>query len=268
MLRRVGTLALAMLAAGGIGIPTASAVPPGASNDRLSGAKAITALPYDDSVDVSRATTDQDDDDLNAQCGAPATLGSIWYTFTAPAGVDVLIVDVSQSTYTSGVIVAESDGAGGWYVDTCGPGTVGFPVQAGVTYTILAFNDTPGSTGGRIVLHAEAAAIPTIDVTVNKTGKVDRDGRAIISGTYTCTDGDFVELYTTLTQSVGRFTISGDGFASGEPCDGRTHSWTAIVTAYNGTFGGGRSAAATDGFTCGAFFCADSFVQQTVKLSR
>ena len=103
---------------------------------------------------------------MSSRCGcqsvmadrAPATQASIWYTYTAPAtGVNGLVLDVSQSSYSSGVIVAEPDGLGGLRVDTCGPGTVGLQVQPGTEYKILAFNDLPGQTGGLIKLHAEAA---------------------------------------------------------------------------------------------------------------
>lgn len=264
--RKLGTALVVVTASLAWGVQAASAAVP--TNDTQAGASAITALPFDSVVDISQATTDSDDTTLNAPCGAPATLGSVWYSYTAPAGVDGVVIDVSQSDYSSGVIVAESDGTGGWFVDTCGPGAVGFSVYPGATYAILAFNDTPGQTGGLIRLHAEEAAIPTVNVTVNPKGKVDRYGNALISGTVTCTGGDFTFLDTFVTQAVGRFAISGEGFTGQEGCDGQPQAWTSVVVPSNGKFAGGKAATFTFAFTCGSFFCADSYVEQVVKLSR
>ena len=238
------------------------------SNDTVAGAVTISSLPFDSTVDVSDATTDALDATLNEQCGAPATLGSVWYTYSAPAGVAGVVLDVSQSSYSSGVIVAEPDGIGGYVVDVCGPGTVGFQTQEGTTYTILAFNDTVGSTGGFIRLQAEAAIVPTLTLAVNPTGKVDRYGNALISGTYTCSGAEWVSLDASVTQRVGRFAIQGDGFTGSEVCDGASYAWSVLVTPYNGKFAGGKAVTVTYAFGCGALFCADSFASQTVRLSR
>lgn len=256
---------LAAVLALGLQSPAFASAPP--ANDSVGGATNISALPFDDTVDTTAATTDSDDAALNANCGAPATNGSVWYTWTAPAGVDGLVVDVSQSSFSAGVIIGERN-AGVWSLDSCGPGTVGMPVSAGTTYYVLAFSDTPGVTGGTLSLHAEAAVIPTISVTVNPRGKVDRYGNAILTGTYTCTNGSFVDIFTQLNQPVGRFLIQGFGDTGSATCDGATHAWTSVVQPQNGKFAGGKSASFTDGFTCGNFFCNDSFVTQKVQLSK
>jgi hypothetical protein len=245
-------------------VPALAAAP---TNDVAGGATTINALPFDTTVDTTQATTDADDAALNAQCGAPVTNGSVWYTYTAPAGVDGLAVDVSQSDFSAGVIIAEPDGQGGWVVDQCGPGGVGTTVVEGTTYRILAFSDTPSVTGGNLVLHAEEAAVPTVDLTVNPKGKVDRQGNALISGTVTCTDADFLDIYSSLKQSVGRFAITGDGYSTAA-CDGTPQRWTATIFPYNGKFAGGKSASVTDAFACGTVFCADGYVEQVVKLSK
>ena len=253
-----------------LGLPSpafATPKPPAPSNDQVGGAIAITALPYDKTEDTTAATTDSDDAALNANCGAPATNGSVWFSWTAPAGVDGLVVDVSQSTYSAGVIIAERN-AGTLSLDTCGPGTVGLPVTAGTTYYILAFGDTVGAPTGTLQLHAEAAVIPTVAVTVNRRGKVDHAGDAILTGTYTCSNGSFVDISTQLNQPVGRVTIQGFGDAFSATCDGATHAWTAVITPNNGKFAGGKAAGFTDGFSCGNLFCNDSFVQQQIQLSK
>jgi len=244
--------------------PAFAAAPP---NDSLGGATVISSLPFDDTVDTSTATTDADDSQLNAQCGAPVTNGSVWYSYT-PAVDGGAVFDVSNSDYSSGVIVAEG-GPGNWLVDVCGPGSVGLPVYAGTTYYILAFSDTPGVTGGHLVFHADQAPPPpALTLTVNKTGKVDHYGNAVISGTLSCTNADSTFIEADLNQPVGRFAVSGSGFTGDIPCNGAPQPWTAVVTPNNGKFGGGKAANFTFAFGCGAIFCSDTFATQTVKLSK
>jgi hypothetical protein len=264
--RKLGTAMVVLTAGLAWGVPAAHAAAP--SNDTRSGAVAINALPADVSADVREATTDSDDAALNAQCGAPATLGSVWYTLTVPENVSGLVLDVSSSDYSSGVIVAEPDGGTGWVVDACGPGTVGLSVYPGQQLTILAFNDTPGQTGGTLRLHAETATVPTVSVTVNPKGKVDRQGNALISGTVTCTDAQFTFLDTYVTQAVGRFAITGEGFSGSEGCTGGPQPWSTVVVPSNGKFAGGKAATFTFAFSCGSFFCADSYAEQVVRLSK
>lgn len=244
--------------------PALAAAP---GNDTKGSATTIGALPYNDTVDTTQATTDADDVLFNAPCGAPATNGSVWYSYTAPAGIDGIVVDISQSSFSAGAIIAEPDGAGGWVVDACGPGVTGTPVVEGVQYLIVAFSDTPGVTGGTLRLTVDEATVPSMDVTVNPRGKVDKSGNALISGTYTCSGADFITISESLKQSVGRFAIFGDGFSDG-PCDDVQHAWSAVVVPVNGKFAGGKAASVTFAFGCGAVFCSESYKEQPVKLSK
>ncbi len=263
LLSTTATLALATVLGGAT--PALAAVPP--TNDLKAGAIAVTTLPFSQSVDTSAATTDADDSALNANCGAPVTNGSVWYTYHAAAGVSAITVDISASSFSAGAIIAESDGVGGYHVVACGPGTTGTTVTPGLDYQVLAFSDTPGVTGGTLRLTIDQAVIPTVSVTVNPRGKVDRSGNALISGTYTCTGADFFSLFTSVKQAVGRFAILGDGFFDSS-CDGRTLPWTAVVVPYNGKFAGGKAATFTFSFACGALYCADSYTEQAIRLSR
>jgi hypothetical protein len=243
----------------------ASAAAP--TNDTLAGATAVPSLPFIDSVDVSQATTDSTDAQLNAQCGAPATDNSIWYTYTATGSEGGLVVDVSQSDHSSGVIVAEG-GPGNWQVDACGPGTVGTPVTGGVTYYILAFNDTPGQTGGIMRVNIQAAQIPTVSLSVDPRGKVDKFGNAYISGLITCANASQgAQIEVSVTQPVGRFSIQGSGF-SASSCGGPAQQWTAQVVPSNGKFAGGKSLSVAVAIACGDLFCNGSFATQVVKLSK
>ncbi|MDQ1745249.1 MAG: hypothetical protein QOE23_3588, partial [Pseudonocardiales bacterium] len=118
----VSIAAVAVVTAAGLlysGSPAWAAVP---TNDTIAGATPISALPFTATLDTTQATTDADDASLNANCGAPATEASVWYTYTAPAD-GAVVIDVSQSSYSAGVIVATGT-PGNLSLDNCGPGAV------------------------------------------------------------------------------------------------------------------------------------------------
>lgn len=261
-------LVLAMaLALGAIGIsaPAALAAPP--SNDTFGGATAAT-LGFSEVLDTSEATTDEDDAQLNSECGAPATDASVWYAFT---GSDIgVVVDVSQSDYSAGVLVGVGS-QGNLLLETCGPGAVGFFASAGTTYYVLAIDDQfdGGGNGGSLnISFNEAPPPPTVDITVDRFGKVNaRTGVATISGTYTCDNGDFIDVFVEARQNVGRFTVLGFGeFFDFGTCDGASRTWSADVFPDNGKFAGGKTLTLAFAFACGPFECADGFVEQTVQL--
>jgi hypothetical protein len=108
-------LALA-LSSLGVSAPAALAAPP--SNDTFAGARPVV-LGDSEVLDTTEATTDSDDAQLNTNCGAPATDASVWY---ALEGSDTpVVVDVSQSNYSAGVLVGVGS-QGDLRIVTCGPG--------------------------------------------------------------------------------------------------------------------------------------------------
>lgn len=264
MLRRIVVLALA-LSVIGVGAQPAFAAAP--TNDTIGGATTAT-LGFSETIDTTDATTDADDVDLNTFCGAPATDASVWYRYEGnDAGV---VVDVSQSSYTAGVLVGVDTGSGLELVN-CGPDAVPFFASVGSTYYVLAIDDQfdGGGNGGMLnISFNEIPPPPTVDITVDPYGRVNtRTGVATISGTYTCTNGDFIEVFGDMRQNVGRFTISGGfGFFDVGTCDGTPHRWTAEVFAFNGKFAGGKAASLTFGFSCGVWECSDGYTEQTIQL--
>src|SRR5882672_1477790 len=87
-----------MIASLAVAAPVLAAPP---SNDTFGGAQLISVGFSDPAVDTSEATTDADDTAINANCGAPFTDASVWYSLTATA--DAFIgVDVSASNYSAG----------------------------------------------------------------------------------------------------------------------------------------------------------------------
>ncbi|HYU10551.1 MAG TPA: DUF6299 family protein [Gemmatimonadales bacterium] len=238
------------------------------SNDAFSGAT-VVSVPFSEVLNTTEATTDADDAQLNASCGAPATDASVWYVLTPVADVQV-VIDVSQSDYSAGVLVGVGS-QGNLSTVTCGPGAVSFFATALTTYYVLAIDDQFDSTGngGSLSISFSEIQGTTLDaLTVDRFGKVDaQTGIATISGTYACSHGDFLSTSVDARQNVGRFTIFGSGsFFDSGTCDGASHAWAADVFPQNGKFAGGKSMTVTFAFTCGASNCAFGFVERTVVL--
>jgi hypothetical protein len=255
----------ALLAFGAMASPALAAAP---SNDTSAGATAAT-IGFSEELDTSEATTDAEDSQLNDSCGAPALDASVWYAITVASDQGV-VVDVSQSDYPAGVLVGVGT-PGALETIACGPGGTAFFAEAGTTYWALVIDDQSdgGGNGGTLNISiVEAPPPPTLDVTVNRTGTVNtKTGIATISGTFTCSNADFADIFIDASQSVGRFTIRGSGeFFDVDVCDGTTHTWSAEVFPDNGKFAGGKALAVTFPFACGPIECFDGFAEQTVQL--
>jgi len=245
--------------------PVLAAPPPG--NDKYAGRIAIGSLPFSDTLDTTKAGTDADDQEVNAQCGAPATDASVWYELTATSD-GVVLIDVFASTYSAGVIVATGS-PGSFSVLACGPGAVAFGTVTGETYAILAFDDQldgSGNGGTLQIVVDQAPPPPEVDVTVNPTGTFNATtGSATISGTVTCTgEADFAFLDVQVRQRIGRFVVEGFG-STDFPCDGATHPWSVEVFPSNGLFKGGQTVTVTFAVACGIFECG--FDEQQVKVT-
>ena len=113
-----------------------AAAPP---NDTAAGATPVS-LGQTYTQDTTEATTDALDASLNAQCGAPFTNASVWFTYTDTTGAGFL-ADMTASDYSGGFMIAEGDPADGNLV-ACGPGQVATRGAAGTTYYVVAFSDT------------------------------------------------------------------------------------------------------------------------------
>lgn len=251
-----------------VGASPAQAAAP--TNDTFGGAIAIGSFPYTTTVDTSEATTDADDANANAECGAPATSASVWYSVT-PEADGGFVVDVASSSYLAGVIVV-TGAPGAFQLVSCGPDAVTFPTAAGTTYYLLAFDDQydGGGNGGTLTMNVAAIPPPpTVDVTVEDTASFDpQTGAATVRGTINCTSADDAHIEVELRQQVGRLGVVGFGWM--EPtCDGADHRWsTEILPAFGGKFAGGRAASVTFAVACGKFDCGIDYEERTVLLSR
>lgn len=265
-LRRV-LAAMATIAAL-IPLTTTSALAAPPTNDSFGGATPAS-LGFSQTLDTTEATTDADDAEANATCGAPAIEASVWYSYSPPAD-GAVVVDVSASSFAAGLIVVTGS-PGSLALVTCGPGAVAFGALAGETYSVLAFDFVSGAgNGGSLRIEfAEVAPPPTIEVTIDPVGGFDSTtGSALLSGTLACTNATFVAVLGEVRQDVGRFRIQGffDLFASGGGCDGTPHPWSAQTQGENGKFKGGKAVSVAFSFACGPFQCSSGFTEQRVQL--
>jgi hypothetical protein len=252
------------------GTAALAAVP---TNDTIAGATAIGSIPFSATQDTTQATTDAQDAAVNASCGAPHTDASVWYSYAAASDTQ-LLVDVSQSNYSAGVIVATGS-PGSLTEVTCGPGAIVFSAASGTTYYILAFDDqTDGhsANGGQLVINVKLPPPPPdVTLTVDPIAHFNsKQGTVTVTGTETCTAQDlqFAQLSVNLSQSVGRIgTITGSGY-SDLACDGALHHWSVLVFPNSGKFAGGKATVSADGFACNVTTCTDSFVNRTVQLRK
>ena len=246
------------------GAPAFAAVP---SNDTYAGATVVSTIPFTETVDTTEATSDGDDTALNAQCGAPATDASVWYSVTATSDTG-LVADVSGSSYSAGVMVATGS-PGDWTLLSCGPGATGWAAAAGKTYSVIAFDDQldGAGNGGALKITIDVAPPPTIVATVNPTATFNtKTGAATVSGSVTCTgEADFAFLEVNLSQNVGRFIIRGFG-GTDVTCDGRTRPWSVEVLGDNGKFAGGKALNVTLAVACGVFDCGVDFQESIIHL--
>lgn len=240
----VALAAIPTLLLGTSTVASATSAPP---NDTFAGAVTIDAstLPNTQTLDTSAATTDADDAEGNARCGAPATNGSVWYSFT-PTDSGLYAIDMRNSGYSTGAIVVTGT-PGHLTTVACGPRAVLFNGVAGTTYSLLFFSDSPLVTGGNLQFTLEVAPpAPVPTLTVDKTGTFDsKTGQATISGTLSCDrSATFADTFISLRQSVGRVsTVSGWGGNSAGCDPGTPVRWTATILPQNGRFAGGKATA-------------------------
>jgi hypothetical protein len=248
---------------------TALADPPG--NDTVAGATQAT-IGFSEVLDTSEATTDSDDSHLNEACGFNYTDASVWYVITASAD-GTIVVDASQSNYSAGMMVAQGS-PGNLTTYWCGGNKTGFDAWTGEQYYVLIFDTQEfgeGNGGSLNISFAEALAPVLDDFTVNRIGRVDgKTGIATISGTYTCSNGNYLSLYVDVSQTVGRiFIVRGSNYFENydtDACDGLPQNWSLDFRPYNGKFAGGKALTATNWYICTDYACAYGDFVQTIQL--
>ena len=234
------------------------------SNDTFGNAKLVT-LGFSESIDTTETTTDDDDKRLLKTCPAPATDASVWYTIVGN-GTKVA-VDVGDSSYSAGVIVATLS-HGKLETVACADGVVSFDAEAGTQYYVLAFDDQSdgGDNGGSLTITFSESRYPDINFSVDSYGKLDpRSGSATIAGSYTCTAGASFSIFVDASQRHGRLTVVGSGDFQGE-CDGTAQRWTLVVAPESGKFTDAKLQTTSFGVASVPDLGTGHEIAQTVKL--
>jgi hypothetical protein len=248
------------------GATPASAAPP--TNDAFAGATAAT-LGFTETIDTSEATTDADDAQLNESCGAPATDASVWYAFTTAVDTNV-VVDVSQSDYSAGVLVGTGT-QGNLFTVSCAPGSTGFFAESGTTYYVLAIDDQEdgAGNGGTLVISFSEVVPIEMTVTIDSTGRLNRQTNEVtVSGTLTCNQSLGVELSVRVRQRAGRLIINGDGFSFVECDDSGPFAWEVVTEEADGIFVSGKATVQVFAFACNNFDCVEVEESTTIRLRR
>jgi hypothetical protein len=249
---------------------TASAAPPG--NDEVSGATVLGPAPSHVEQLTTEATTSPEEAQWNDSCGAPVLEHGVWFTATSTADVDIT-VDVTGSDFGAGILVLAGE-PDSFAPISCGPGSVSVEVTAGQTLHLLVFGDgRTESTSGTLILDTYVTPpAPSISVTLDPRGTVDKEGVAHISGTVTCSSDDpaglLYDVSGTLRQRVGRGFVEGSIYAELQtPCDGFVRAWTTEVVS-DGMFRSGRADTTVVAGGCNTFSCGEGYSKAVIKLNR
>jgi Family of unknown function (DUF6299) len=241
---------------------SANAAPPG--NDEAQGAVVVNVGDQIEQ-DTSEATTNAGDAALNANCGAPATLASVWFQY-APVANSNVALDTTASDFSAGLMIFQGTPTADSLI-ACGPGTLGLQAEAGQTYFVMAFSDTPGVNGGNLVLSVKNAPLPRAHVSVAKQGVAFRGGAAKLHGTYSCRhDESFSFGNAHLLQRAGRLKIQANAGVNLQ-CDGRRHRWSARLVSPVGTYARGNALARIAITVCGLIECRQDLAKRHIHLS-
>jgi hypothetical protein len=239
--------------------PAALAVP---ANDLLAGAVVVSSLPFAEVLDVTTATSDADDAQVNESCGAPVTNNSVWYQYTAGPSDGAIVVDVSESDFNAGAIIAIG-GPGNLETVACAPHITVTTLTPGTVYYILAFDDT--GKGGVLNIKIRAEPRPAVDLRVKRRGKVDAMGYAQVRVAYRCTGSDYLYVAQQLVQIVKSAVVDG-AEGSDEVCDGKWNLATPVIVPYSGAFIPKRVAVLASAVACSDVDCDFVDASRAVRL--
>lgn len=214
----------------------------------------ITSVPYSDSIDFTGVPGDTEVTDCTY--GQPA----VWYTYTAPT-------DQTLAAQTGSSLVSVFTGT---------PGS--FSAIACDEYHVARFDVAGGQTIYIAVAEYEAVtdtftldlAPPdfNVELTLNGRATLGTDlGTAIVSGTVTCNNDGWVDVYGTLRQKQGLNVARGD-FWLEIGCSSTPTTWTATVDAGSRVFLTKSATLSVSAYGCDQFTCDSTDSSRTVKIVR
>jgi hypothetical protein len=220
-------------------------------SDNFDRAKAVSALPFDTTVDVTDATQAEDDPSCRN------TGHTVWFKFTPDSDVR-LIARVRARKAAEWVSVWTGERGALTEVE-CGAYRPIFEAAAGTTYYFMV--GTYGNRrGGEIRFRlAEAPPPPTIDVAVDPEVTVNSQTEEVtVSGTVTCSsDSQYSEFYGSVRQlDDDRHFITAWFYDYDYECDGTAHSWS-VTELGDGVFIDGPGLLQIEAYACSRIECIE-----------
>ena len=240
---------------------SAQAAPP--TNDDASGAITLT-IGETVTQDTTEATTDEQDAALNANCEAPFTNASVWYTFTA-ASDDPVLLDMTRSDYTGGFLVFE----GAPTVDslvTCGADDVAVYQTSGTTYNVMVISDTEVNGGNLVLSLSNPPPPPRLRLHIAPQGQYHH-GAARIHGRYRCRGADYSSVSASMVQRFKRLKISSYDWTELQ-CDGKVRQWRLRMVSDVGRYGKGHARVRVNADACGYFDCVGMATARRIRLVK
>jgi hypothetical protein len=249
MSRRLGVVVAVF--AGLLVLPT-SALAAAPTNDEVTAATVISALPFADTVDTSEATAAAGDLD----CSGLEDTHTVWYVITPTT--DMLLGLRTAPQFAAEVSTSVASGAPGSlsFLQCDFSTTQPLAAKAGTTYYIQLAS--AGSDPGGLISFSVVQVDPvTVTLGLDNTGRID-GGVITVGGTLQCSrplpPGSEVAVQGTLTQrSATGWLVP---FHSAVGCPTTPLRWQTTVQVLGGTFIRGTATLTATAFACDAFTCA------------
>jgi hypothetical protein len=231
------------------------------ANDEITGATplALNSTITQDTTLATRAPTDP------TQCINNPT-NTVWFSFT-PTQSQGVSLSRSGSDYFGRTSVLTDLGSGPVVIACDFGGGVRFDATAGQTYY---FMDAGFSGGGQLQLTLSVGIVMT--VTVDQTGTVNKQGTAVVAGTFACSiaigppQEETPTLQVVLRQKVSKTLVIQGGASLRIPCPTTPTGWSTTIIGDNGPFRKGQAEVFVTGHACDAGGCHEPELRQLVKL--
>jgi hypothetical protein len=252
----------------GAATPAIAAAP---TNDDITGAVAISAVPYTTTTDTNEATVGLED----SSCGA----ATVWYVFTPPTDGSYDLTTIG-SDYDTTLAVWEGEPGNLTYL-ACSDDAFGvqsalrLDLTAGTTYYLEAGTCCGGEVGqigpgGSLTVNVSAAG-PVFQIsgfTIDRATLTAEPSVVVLHGTITCSANGGVDISGTLRQRQG-LNIVLSGFYASTTCSTSPTTWTATADAVNRVWLTKQATVSASLYGCDIYSCDDhQITAQTMRIRR
>ena len=253
----IGLASILALVTMGLSLPQVHAA--GApANDNFDSATIITGVPFTDTVNTAKATTENNDPEECINDGR-----TVWYSFSPEQ--DVL---VQASTIGSDFDTVLSVFVSSTEFQCTIEQELSFEASAGETYFFM-IDSFGGGSGKNLVFSVDASPIIDIEVSIDAIGKLDsKTGMITIGGTLECSESSLVALSGVVVQGNANRTNFARGFydESASCTAGEPAAWSTSIAASTGKFKPGESVVFVNASGCGVLTCDEESVSRIVAI--